>query len=138
MAGSSPAMTRERVRRALSDHAHDVGLLHDQEILAVDLYFRARPFAEQHAIAGLQIDRDQLAALVAPARADSDDLALRGLLLDGVRNNDAALGLLVGIDAADDHAVVQGTKLRFGHVFLLRRPDAPELSRRVKKLCSER
>ena len=28
------------------NHAHDVGLLHDQELLAVDLDFRARPFAE--------------------------------------------------------------------------------------------
>src|SRR5580692_11777219 len=35
------------------DHAHDVGLLHDQEILAVDLHFRARPLAEQDAFAGL-------------------------------------------------------------------------------------
>src|SRR5246127_4669285 len=35
------------------DHAHDVGLLHDQEFLAVELDFGAGPFAEQHAIAGL-------------------------------------------------------------------------------------
>src|SRR5205085_9352626 len=62
-------------RSALGDHAHDVGLLHDQEVLAVKLHLRARPFAEQHAVAGVEVDRDQLAALVAPARADSDDLA---------------------------------------------------------------
>jgi len=28
------------------DHAHDVGLLHDQQVLAVDLDLRARPFAK--------------------------------------------------------------------------------------------
>ena len=61
---------------AALDHAHDVALLHDQEILAVDLHFGARPFAEQHGVADLQIDRDQLAALVAAAWADGDDFAL--------------------------------------------------------------
>src|SRR5262249_50912098 len=61
---------------AALDHAHDVGLLHDQEILAVDLHFGARPLAEQNGVADLHIDRNQLAALVAASRADSDDLAL--------------------------------------------------------------
>src|ERR1700756_2881719 len=98
------------------EHAHDVGLLHDQEILAVELDLGARPLAEQHLVADLEVDRDELAALVAPARADREDLALRGLLLGGVRNDDAAGGLLLGIDAAHDHPVVQGTKLScFGH-----------------------
>src|SRR5215212_4177986 len=92
--------------RALGDHAHDVGLLHDQEILALDLHLGARPLAEQHAVASLHVDRDQLAVLVTPARADSNDLALRRLLLGSIRNDDAALGLLVGFDAADHDAVV--------------------------------
>ena len=63
--------------------------------------------------------RDELAGLVAAARADGDDLALRRLLLGGVGNDDAALGLLLGIDTLDDHAVVQGTELELGHVFLV-------------------
>ena len=41
------------------------------------------------------------------------------LFLGGVGNDDAALGLLFGVDAADDHAVVQGTKLGLGHGFLV-------------------
>jgi hypothetical protein len=36
--------------------AHDVGLLHDQEFLAVDLDLGARPFAEQHPVTGLYVD----------------------------------------------------------------------------------
>ena len=32
-------------------HAHDVALLHDQELDAVDLDLGARPLAEQHAVA---------------------------------------------------------------------------------------
>src|SRR5437868_12478491 len=43
--------------RLMLDDAHDVGLLHDQEILAVDLDLGARPFAEQHEIADLDVDR---------------------------------------------------------------------------------
>src|SRR5487761_983708 len=42
------------------DHAHDVGLLHDQELLALELDLGARPFAEQHAVAGLDADRNEL------------------------------------------------------------------------------
>src|SRR5262245_17456181 len=91
----------------LVEHAHDVGFLHDQELLAVDLHLGARPFAEQHAVADLEIDGDELAGLVPTARAYRDDLALRGLFLGGVGNDDAAGGLLLGIDALDDDAVVK-------------------------------
>ena len=79
------------------DHAHDVGLLHYQEILTVELDLGARPLAEQHAVTNLKIDRDQLAVLVAATRADGDDLALRRLLLNGVGDDDAAGGLRFGI-----------------------------------------
>src|ERR1700747_47834 len=30
------------------DHAHDVGFLHDEEFVAIELDFGARPFAEQY------------------------------------------------------------------------------------------
>src|SRR5262245_66013032 len=92
------------------EHAHDVGLLHDQELLAVDLHLGARPLAEQHPVADLEIDGDELAGLVAAARSYRDDLALRGLFLSGVRNDDAACGLLLGIDALDDDAAVKPTE----------------------------
>src|SRR5262245_18305671 len=100
------------------DHAHDVGFLHDQELVAVELDLRARPLAEQHLVARLHVDRDQLAALVAAPWADGDDLALHRLLLGGIRNDDAAGGLFLGFNALYDHAVVQGTKLELGHDFL--------------------
>ena len=81
----------------------------------IELDLGARPFAEQHAVADLEVDRDQLAGLVAAARAYGDHLALRGLFLGGVRNDDAALGLRFGVDALDHDAVVQRTKSGFGH-----------------------
>src|SRR5271170_4050944 len=90
--------------------AHYVGLLHDQQLLAVDLDFRARPFAEQHAIAGLEFGRDELAAFVSGAGADRDNFALLRLLFDGIGNDDAALSLVLAFKAADDDAVVQWAK----------------------------
>ena len=74
----------------------------------------ARPFAEQDAIAGLHVERDELAALVARAGPGGDDLALLRLLLGGIGNDDAALRLLLGVDAADDDAVVQAGEISWG------------------------
>src|SRR5271165_903126 len=92
------------------DHAHDVGLLHDEELLAVDLDLRAGPLAEQDSVAWFEFDRRKFAGLVACARSDGDDLALLRLLLDGVGNDNAAFRLILALDAADDDAVVQRTE----------------------------
>ena len=62
---------------------------------------------------------EQLAGLVAAARADSDDLAFLRLLLCGVGDDDAALALLLGLNAAHDDTVVQGTEFGLGHGFLV-------------------
>ena len=94
------------------DHAHDVGLLHDQELLAVKLDLGARPFAEQHAVANLEIDRNQLAGFVTAARTNRRDFALRGFFLGTVRNDDAACGFVFGIDAFDDDPVVKRTEFQ--------------------------
>src|SRR5215469_3994220 len=106
-------------QRASNQHAHDVGLLHDQEFLAVQLDLGAGPLAELHPVADLQIDRDQLAGLVAAAGTHRGDLALRRLFLGGVGNDDAALGLFFGVDTLDHDAVMQWTELGFGHDFSL-------------------
>src|SRR6266699_3458084 len=55
------------------EHAHDVGFLHDHQLLAVELHFGARPLAEQHAVTALDVERVQLAGLVADAGSDGDD-----------------------------------------------------------------
>src|SRR5262249_6397671 len=89
MPASSPGMTVERALEPHShsptsgDHAHDVGFLHDQEVLAVELDFGAGPFAEQHPVAGLDVGLDDLAGLVAAAGPDRNDFTLRRLLLGG-------------------------------------------------------
>src|SRR5215471_17330687 len=90
--------------------AHDVGLLHDQELLTIDLDFSAGPFAEQDEVACLHFRRYALAAVVQGSGADRYDLAFLGFLLRGVGNDDAAGGFMLLLDAADDHAVAQGTE----------------------------
>src|SRR6185295_18993185 len=64
----------------------------------------------------LEVDRDQLASFVAATRAHGSDFALRGLFLSTVRNDDAASGLLFGVDALDHDAVVKRTEF---HAVLL-------------------
>src|SRR5436190_14796796 len=98
------------------EDAHDVAFLHDQQLLAVDLDLGAGPFAEQNAVADLEVDRDQLASFVTATGAHGDDFALRGLFLGTVRNDDAASGLLFGVDALDHDAVVKRTEF---HAVLL-------------------
>src|SRR4051812_33361257 len=98
-----------------AQHAHDVGLLHDQELLAIELDLGSRPLAEQHAVADLDVDRDQLSALVTAAGSNRGNFALRRLLLGAIGNDDAALGLLLGVDALDDDTVMQRTKFGFSH-----------------------
>src|ERR1700726_290006 len=100
----------------IGENAHDVALLHDQQFLAVELDLGAGPFAEQHAVADLEIDRDQLATFVTAARTDRRDFALRGLFLGAVRNDDAASCLLFGVDALDHNAVMKRTEF---HAVLL-------------------
>src|SRR5580698_10426138 len=95
----------------VGENAHDVALLHDQQLLAVELDLGAGPFAEQHAVADLEVDRDELAGFVAATRADGGDFTLRGFLFGAVRDDDAAGRLFLGIDALDDDAIVQRTKL---------------------------
>src|SRR5262249_60998438 len=104
--------------RLFLDHPHDVALLHDEQLLAVDLDLGARPLAKQHLVASLDVEADDLAGLVARARAGSDDLALLGLLGSSVGDDDAARALGLLFDAAHDHAIMQWTELH-GEIVLL-------------------
>src|SRR3546814_4287724 len=62
-------------RHDVVDHAKDIALLHDEQILAIDLDLGARPFAEQDPITGLHRQFDERAVVVAGARPDGDNLA---------------------------------------------------------------
>ena len=59
-----PSAVSEKGKPAgLADDAHDVGFLHDEKVFAVKLDFSARPLAEQDAVAGLDVESDELAVL---------------------------------------------------------------------------
>src|SRR5690606_31764682 len=89
----------------------------------IELDLGAGPLAEQHAVAGLHVQRNELAVLVASAGADGDDLALLRLLLGGVGDDDAASGLLLGLDPAHHETVMERAILRLCHVALIRGAD---------------
>ena len=82
----------------LGQHSHDVALFHDEVLDAVDLDLGARPFAKQHAVANLDVNRNELAIFVTSTGPGGDDPTLLRLFLSSVGNNDAAGGFLLGID----------------------------------------
>src|SRR4051794_11184078 len=92
---------------SLGDNAHNVGFFHDQQVFAVDLDLGARPLAEQHLVAFLDVESDDLAVFAARARANRDDFTLLGLFLRGVRDDDAAGGLLFLLETPDHDAVME-------------------------------
>ena len=57
-------------------------------------------------VARLEIEGNELAALIAGSRSHRGDLALLRLLLYSIGNDDAALGLLLALEPADHDAVV--------------------------------
>src|SRR5690242_9599082 len=61
------------------DDAHEIRFLHDHQLLAVHLDLGAGPFAEQHAVAGLDAQRPHLAVITGGPRTDGDDLAFHRL-----------------------------------------------------------
>src|ERR1700756_273846 len=97
----------------LDQHPHDVALLHYEVLDTIDFDLGARPFAEQDAVADLDVDRDKLAALVAAPRSNGGNLALLRFLLGGVGNDYAASGLRLGIDSLDDNAVVKRSEFHW-------------------------
>src|SRR5215813_10529226 len=94
------------LRDAVSNHAHDVALLHDDEVLAVDLDLGARPFSEQHPVADLDVEWVQFAVITARSGSGGNYLALHRLFLGGVGYDDAAFGLLLLLDTTDQHAIL--------------------------------
>src|SRR5258708_26336341 len=101
---------------AALDDSQDVGLLHDHQLLAVDLDLAARPFAEQDPVTGLDVQGTERAVLASAAGPYAEYLALHGLFLGSIGNDYASGRLLVLFDTTDKDPVVQWSEL---HVSLL-------------------
>ena len=87
---------------ASADDPQDVAFLHDDQVFARDLDLGARPFAEQDAVAGLDVQRIDLAVFVAGTGAHGNDHTLGGLFLGGIGDDDPARGLFIGLDSAKE------------------------------------
>src|SRR3984885_10073275 len=97
-------------RHAL-DNTHDGGLLHDQQLFAIELDLGARPLAEQNAVTSLDIECHELALFIAGTRSDGDDLALHRLLFRRVGGDEAPRGLFFGVEPTDHDPVVERTEI---------------------------
>src|SRR4051812_40346790 len=93
--------------RRSADDPEDVAFLHDDEVFTADFHLGTRPFAEQNLVAGLDVERSDLAVVGAGAGADGDDFALLRLFLRRVGNDDPAGGLCLGLDPADEDSVMK-------------------------------
>src|SRR5258706_1865523 len=96
------------------DYAHDVFLSHHEKFIAFHPHRLARVLAEQHSVADLDVNLDELAVIVFLALADSDDFDLVWLLRSRVWNDDAGGGFLLLVEALDDHAIMQWTDFHSG------------------------
>ena len=81
----------------IGENAHDVAFLHDQQLLTIELDLVARPFAKQHAVANLEIDRNELAGLVAAARFMRSSLAFVIISGIGSRNERVLAALHISL-----------------------------------------
>src|SRR4029079_4529182 len=89
----------------LENREHFV-LAHDEVLLTVDLDFLTRVLPEQDGVAVFHVERLASAVFLDLALPGGDDLALLGLFLGGVRNDDSAHLLLALFEALNDDAVV--------------------------------
>jgi hypothetical protein len=101
----------------LEDGEHVAGV-EDQDVLTVGGDLGAAVLAVDDGVADLDVDGDDLAALLAAtAGTDGEDLALLGLFLGGVGDHQTAGGGFLGLARTNDDPVFQGLKL---HVRRLR------------------
>src|SRR5687768_11769293 len=93
------------------DDAEYFFLTHDEVLVAVDLDFLAGVLAEQNDVPGFHVERRDLAVLLDAALAGRDDLALLGLFLGRVGDDDPADALFRFFNPFDDDSVVQWSDL---------------------------
>src|SRR2546428_261215 len=103
----------ERLSRSLrAEDTEDVLLLHDEVFLAVQLDLAAGILAEEDSVAFLHREREVLAVVVDLAGAHGDHLALLRLLLGGVGDDEAAVLLVLLLEALDENAVMERAQRR--------------------------
>ncbi|MFT4978564.1 MAG: hypothetical protein ACI8S6_004474 [Myxococcota bacterium] len=106
---------QKELRRTLEsvglDDAEDVFFAKDETILTVDLDLGAGILAEGDEVADLDLEGGDLAIISDAAFADSEDLALHGLLLRGLGQEQAAASLGRLFLALDEDTIKEGTNV---------------------------
>src|SRR3954469_13573963 len=92
---------------SLLDDREDVARGEDELLLARVLDLGAAVLAVDDLVADVDVERDAVAVVVDAARADRQDLALLGLLLGGVRDDQAGSRGLLGVEGLDDDPVLE-------------------------------
>src|ERR1700712_852070 len=100
-------------RGGSGDDAHDVGLLHDQKFLTIQLHLGAGPLAEQDLVACRDVESHKLTRFVAGAGTYGDDFAFHRLFLGRIGDDDSSGGLFFSGQAPDYNPVVQGAETHF-------------------------
>src|SRR5207249_2909661 len=98
----------------LRQHGQDFVFAEDQDLLAVDLDVGPGVLPEEDLVAHLDVQRELGAVFQDLAVSDGQDLALLGLLLRRVRDDDASLGGFPFLDAANQQTVVKRTHFHHG------------------------
>src|SRR6185312_3041537 len=84
------------------DYGHDILFAHHEQLLAVDVDFRAAVFAEENLVADLDVERTDFAVFENLAVTERDNLSMHRLLSRRVGNHDAAGGGTLLLQALDD------------------------------------
>src|SRR5919198_1359392 len=121
------------ISRLLFDHAEDVVLTHDEVILAVELDLRAGILAEEHLVADLHVERENLAVFGHLSLADGYHFPLLGFFLGGIGNVDSPRGLGLFLDPLDDDTVLHRSQI---HLFPLL--SCTQFLRSAEKIISTR
>jgi hypothetical protein len=101
----------EAGRGLLLEDAEHVLFPQDEVVLAVELDLGAGVLAEQHGVTGLDVQGAELAVLEELAVAHGHHVALERLLLGGLRDEQAALGLVLLCNALDNKPILKKTNL---------------------------
>src|SRR3954469_12223767 len=94
--------------RSLLDDGEHVARREDEVLLTGVLHLGAAVLAVEHGVADLDVERNPLFAFVVePAGADRKDFALLGLLLGGVRDDQAGGRRLLRVERLDDNTILE-------------------------------
>jgi len=99
---------REHRKGLLLDDRQNVASRQQQVLLAVVLDLGAAVLAVNHDVPDLDVQRDALFAILVEATgANCQDGTLLGLLLGGIRNDQARSSGLLGLERLDQNAVLE-------------------------------